>query len=521
MRLSTSIMDFPPRHDPRKPPAEPTSMAGGRGAFLLAVFASAAGAGLLALTNGSPVVIPALCVGVALLVVFVQRLEFGIYILLGTALLVEQYQIFGIHDIVTAKIPFYLNLNLITGVKPLVFNPVELVLGLMVGCWFLRATISREWSLVRVPNLGVAALFLVMLIVFTAYGLARGGDWKVSLWEIRALYYLCGSYLITTQIIRTRRQVQICVWIVIVMTAIKGCQGCWRYVVTLHGNLTGIRAIVGHEDALFITTVFLLGLSFLLLRYRGKELWLIALSLPMTFATYIWAQRRITFGTLGISILIMVAMLPAERRRNAIKSMAPFALLFMVYLAAFWNVERGGIAMPAQKIKSVFVEKKGTEDESSNFYRKAELVNLRQTLHDHPLGIGFGNKYEIIMPLDRIDFPLWEYIPHNCIYWMWVKTGFIGFTIFWLFFGVAIIQAVVDYRAMRDAYFKSLAMMALLFIVSQVIVAYYDLQIVFFRNMLYLGIVMALAVSVRRIEAEEQAAGAGKAVGRLGNQAVT
>ena len=44
--------------------------------------------------------------------------------------------------------------------------------------------------------------------------------------------------------------------------------------------------------------------------------------------------------------------------------------------------------------------------------------------------------------------------------------------------------------------------MVLTLIASQVIVAYYDLQITFFRNMIYLGILMAIATAIRRIEAD-------------------
>ena len=58
---------------------------------------------------------------------------------------------------------------------------------------------------------------------------------------------------------------------------------------------------------------------------------------------------------------------------------------------------------------------------------------------------------------------------------------------------------MIDYRAMQDPYFKAIALMVLTFIASQVIVAYYDLQITFFRNMLYLGTAMALVAVIRRI----------------------
>ena len=406
--------------------------------FALAVLLSVLGAALLAVANGSPVIIPALCGGLAFVVLLAAHLELGIYIMLGAALLLEQFQIFGIHDIVTSKIPFYLNLNTTTGIGALVINPIELMIALLVGLWFLRAVVSREWHLHPVPNAGVAVLFLIMLVFFTGYGLARGGNWKVSLWEIRALYYLCIMYFLTTQIIRKRRQVETCMWIIFIMVAIKGLQGCWRYFVTLHGNLGTIRAITGHEDALFFSTVFLLMAGFFFHGYRGRILTFGLTFLPTTFFTFLLAQRRIVYGTVGFSMMVMVAMLPREKQILAAKAMAPLAVLLLLYVGAFWN-SGSRIGMPVQKIKSVFVEKKGTEDESSNFYRKAELVNLKQTIRDHPLGVGFGNKYEIVMPLDKVDFPLWDYIPHNCIFWMWVKTGFVGFLIFWLFFGTAII----------------------------------------------------------------------------------
>jgi len=472
--------------------------------FLLAVLLSVFGAALLSVTNGNLLVIPAFCAGIAFLFLLTRYLELGIYFLLAASLLLEQFQIFGIKDIITWKIPFFLNLNLTTGIGALVFNPVEVVMGLIVALWFLRAVTSREWHLYPIPNFGIAVVFLGMLIFFTGYGLARGGNWKASLWEIRALYYLCGMYFLTSQIIRDRRQVKVCIWIILVTISIKGLQGVWRYVVTLQGDLTGIRAITGHEDALFISSVFVLMACFYFFNYRGPELKFSLAFLPTTFLTFLLAQRRVVYGTLGFSLFVVVAMLPREKKIIAAKAMAPVLVLLVLYAGAFWN-SGSKLGMPVQKIKSVFVEQKGTEDESSNYYRKAELFNLKQTIRHNPFGIGFGNKYEIVMPLDKIDFPLWEYIPHNCIYWIWVKTGFIGFMIFWLFFGTAMVQAVIDYRNTKDSYFKSVGLMVLSLIVSQVIIAYYDLQITYFRNMIYLGIAMAIATTIRRTEADTPA----------------
>ena len=476
-------------------------------AIVLAVLLSMLGAVLLWLTNGNIIVIPALCAAILTFWLFIRHLDLALYCLLAATMVIDQFRVFGFLDAVTTKIPFYLNLNTSTGIGPLVFNPVELLLVMMIAAWFWRATISREWHLHKIPNAGMATVFLLMMVFFTGFGLVRGGDWKAALWEIRALYYLCFVYFIASQVIRTRRQVQICVWIIIIGIAIKGFQGCWRYFITLNRDLGSLRAILGHEDSLFIVTVFGLLAAYYFLGYRGREYKFLVATLPMNLLTFVFNQRRITYGVLGLSLALVVGMLPKEQFRKALKVVIPCALLFVLYTAAFWN-QTGTLALPAQKVKSMFVQQEGTQDNESNEWRKLELINLKATIRAYPLGIGFGNQYLMVVSEGDIgnEFPLWRWIPHCALFWVWIKTGFVGFTIFWLFFGTAIVQAMIDYRAMRDTYFKALALMIILFIVGQVIIAYYDLQITFYRNMIYLGAAMALGTAIRRIEAAEIAA---------------
>ena len=199
---------------------------------------------------------------------------------------------------------------------------------------------------------------------------------------------------------------------------------------------------------------------------------------------------------------MVVLLLPRPHLRRALRIVIPVLLLCSLYTAVFWN-STGIKALPAQKIKSIFVKQEGTADDNSNEWRNQELINLRATIRAYPQGIGFGQKYLVVVPYAASGafFPLWNYIPHCAIYWIWVKTGFVGFLIFWLFFGAAISQAMIDYRTMRDPYYKAIALMVMLFIVGQVMVAYYDLQLTYYRNMIYLGIAMGLGAVIRRIEA--------------------
>ncbi|MFT7463020.1 MAG: hypothetical protein ACI9EF_001362 [Pseudohongiellaceae bacterium] len=111
--------------------------------------------------------------------------------------------------------------------------------------------------------------------------------------------------------------------------------------------------------------------------------------------------------------------------------------------------------------------------------------------------MGFGKKYKIVVPLDAVDFPLWEYIQHNCILWMWCKMGFLGYWTFWIFLGLLIVQLTIDFRHKVHPLYRSVQVMTRVFIITQLIVANYDLQLTFYRNMMYLGGLFGLCVPIR------------------------
>jgi len=252
---------------------------------IIAAFFCVAGAGLICLTGGQWLAVPGVLAGMAFVILLARYLELGVYVILAVAIVIEQFKIFGLDNIVTLKIPFYLNFNLITGIGPLVFNPVELLLALMGLVWFMRAVTSREWTLRPIPGGWVVLLFGATLTVFVLFGLSRGGVFKVALWEVRALYYLLAMFFISAQVLRTRRQVEVCLWIIVIGLAIKGIQGCWRFFVDLNGHLGEIPAITGHEDALFMTTAFVFLLACFQGRDRDRLFWVLLMTTPPVFLT--------------------------------------------------------------------------------------------------------------------------------------------------------------------------------------------------------------------------------------------
>lgn len=442
------------------------------------------------LSNGNIVLPVALPIGLGVGLAILTHPSATFSMLLFCTLLFEQYQIFGLSAPLTLQVPFFENFNNSIGI-PLPTNPVEVLLGVIAGSWFMTGLVTRKIRFqshpLHLPMLGLMLLFGTFMV----YGIGRGGVINIALWEVRALFYMCIAFFVGSQIIRTHKQVLINTWCILIPVSIKGFQGVWRWGVDLGFEIGDIHAITSHECAVFIMTSFVFSLA--LVMFNGPRSMIIytALTAPFTFITFIYAQRRIAYGCLVFGIIMLFLYLPKRTKRLFINCLIPAIPVIALYFAVFWN-SSSGLAMPVQQVRSVFGEDASGEVDSSNTYRDVEKFNLVQTIRTYPAGVGFGNKYLIVMPLDAVDFPLWEYIPHNCILWMWVKTGFLGIATFFICIGLMVIQLTIAFRTTTRPLYKCLLVMAVVFLVCQVVVAYYDLQLTFYRNMVYLGALLAM-----------------------------
>ena len=167
-------------------------------------------------------------------------------------------------------------------------------------------------------------------------------------------------------------------------------------------------------------------------------------------------------------------------------------LLGLIYLAAFWN-SSGGIGGPARAIRSVIAPQPGGRDDSSNVYRVLENLNSKFTIKQRPLtGVGFGNKFYIVVPMPDISFFIWwEYITHNSILWFWMQTGVVGFLSLLVLVGMAVMVGVRALWRMPGGDLSAFALMATLYIVMHFIYAYVDMSWEA-QSMIYVGIMMGL-----------------------------
>ena len=91
----------------------------------------------------------------------------------------------------------YENLHKHTGIGALRFSALEAVIRAAGGCcsctarsgafvWMTRTASARF----RIPMKVAFGVFLATLVGLEVYGLARGGDFKNSLWQARQLFWL-------------------------------------------------------------------------------------------------------------------------------------------------------------------------------------------------------------------------------------------------------------------------------------------------------------------------------------------
>jgi len=472
------------------------------------IVASILVAGIYVGSRGSVFTAISLIGAVAAVVLTFYRVDWGFMFFIGCVLLFDQFPPRGYERTIIGVEYFYnlKSLSAFAGVGPAVVNPLELHLFIVFIAWIFLIITGKKLFLSRVGGWASALIFFLWLTLGAITGIGRGGDFLPALWEIRALFYLGIMFVFVPQIIQTRPQVVQLFWVIIIALSFKTLQGLAR-AVNLGFHFGGRNELTNHEDPLFFTSLVILLSAFFVYKYRGyQRRYLMLLFSPMMLVFFL-SQRRATWAALAASMLALLVLIEPGLRKKLVRMVTPFLVIIGVYLAIFWDTPPGGIGHGAFLVRSSFGSTKEEAGERyySNLYREFEDYNLAQTVKTAPLfGIGFGNKYEQPIKLPRIPFTLAEYIPHNEILWLYVKVGSIGFFLFWIFFYSHVVRAASLFTKMRDPYMKSVCAVTIIAVLGQVIVSFYDLQLTYYRNMIFLGLLMGLVPTLSRLQAQEE-----------------
>ena len=458
--------------------------------------------------------------------------RFSLFFTLAAACLFELDLIIGpdnavFSDALTDRIPWFWNVNTLFQVyahanfKAIPLNLFELFLILASVCSVLRTVYSRTTTL-RVGALFIPiGIYLGCVLLGWIGGVAAGGDFKISLQEVRSQFYFGIAYLMAVNIVRERKQIFTLLWITVVCIGIKAILLTFRRYVTLHGMPLPDQGVGAHEEAFFFDIFILLLLTLVLCKILPRLQWLMWSLLPFVMLANLACNRRAATAAMVIVFpVIMLALYQAlpQRRRLIIGVGVALTLVFSVYYPAFQNSD-SAFAQPARAIRSNF--QPDARDASSNAARDAENANLMATIKSNPiLGYGYGRPYYHVVKMADISkfYALEDYIPHNQILWVWERVGTFGFAIFWMMISAIIIFAAQTLRAPEaDGVTKTVGLFSLLLVFLLVIFGLLDLQLSNFRDVLFVGVWTGTLAVTPGLQPRPPS---GRRFGRTGQEAV-
>lgn len=359
------------------------------------------------------------------------------------------------------------------------FSPLEISIALTAVIWFGRMALERKIRIKQGPLFWAALVFTFFIGLGLLVGLARGGSLNVALWESRAIFYILAMLVLTSNLLTRPEHIKTVIWCIIGALFIEGLIGSREVIFDLQFDFSTIETLVDHPAAIHINLVLILIAAAWLLKDSSLTLRLLPLVfLPPIILTYIATQRRAAFLTLAVALALLLFFLLRVRRRLFWVVAPPLVVLGLGYLAVFWN-SGSALGLPAQAVKSVIAPQQANDkDLSSNLYRITENLNALFTIRQEPLfGVGFGRKFYILYPLPDISFFIWwEYITHNSIIWIWMKSGVFGFMSMAFLIGLSVLKGGRTAVQLPNGDLRVIAVSLTLYLVMHFIFAYVDIS---------------------------------------------
>jgi hypothetical protein len=485
--------------------AWPAPPARGRARAAAVLLGGGALAGVLAgtlVTGGRPLLV--LVLAAALLpVVLWKHPALGPALLVGAALTIEQFpESVGTRALgATARIPFFHGLG--------GFRPSDLLLGLVLAIAVAKSGTATVAELPRSPLAKTVYVLQAAVLFAFVLGLATGGSLAVAMNETRPYVYLGIAFLVTATVVDSRRAVRLVLWVLVLGTGFKAVQGLALFL-SVRSGMPRPDAVLGHEESLFFAIFVLLTLSLWLYGLAGPLRTTATVLLPVVVAADLGNSRRIAWLLLLFAVVtaIAVGLVQLRSRRRFLVWLAVGAVVAAsLYLPAYWN-KTGGFAQPARAVRTI-VSPGGQRDLSSNLYRIQEDANLRYNIQRAgPLGKGFGHRIDYALPIvDISDIdPYIAYVPHNGIWYLFLRLGVVGTIAFWSLLGVGIVAACRLARC-REKELAVVGMVLACALPAYAVLGYGDQGFFYYRVAFVIGVLLGLAEAARRLtEAQEGAA---------------
>ena len=426
------------------------------------------------------------------------------------AIVVEQYRIGVPSGDFTDHIPLFTSLSDAFKLSGVYVNPIEILFGIVLLVYLIKAG-ERQ---LRLPGTALSkgiAIVFGLVLAGAVHGLVTGGDYKMTLWEIRPLVYVSVMYFFATQLPARAETVTATLWVFVVGVAFKAVQGLLLLPAFLSSNPRP-DYILSHEDSFFFVLFIVLAGALWLFQKKGRLRTVVTALLPLILVANLANNRRTSWAILGAAVVALAVMvwvrMPNRRRAIAVLGVTA-AMAGAVYLPLYWD-RTGLLAGPAEAVRSQFAP--DVRQNNSDLYRKQENANLQFNIERSPLiGLGYGVPIRYALPM-FVDLtstdPFLKYIPHDGVLYVWMRLGAVGALAFWSMIGLACIRACRLLRS-HDPGLAAYGAFVVCALIAYVILGYLDLGFFWFRIAVTMGWLLGIVEIASRVQKEEEAEQAG------------
>ena len=433
----------------------------------------------------------------AIVVAAIWRPLSGLCVAIG---IVSLFELGGMDPFMEPGTYIHYGLQMTLGLSGIIISPLEALLLVSLLAWLVQGIAGQGLQFRGGRSGRLALLFALALAMGMVRGRISGGDSYIGFWELRPLLPIVVCYLLATNLIRTRSHVRLVIAFLMVGASVFAIEGAYRRVALIgFEQITGaMEGWYSHEGAVFLGSLIALVIA---QQVFGAPLWQRLLGLPIVpiaVFTTLATERRAAQVSLIMAVLAVFIVLAVAHRKAFFMIAIPVMLAGAIYLPIFWNAS-GILAQPARAIRSI--SDPDPRDAASNLSRELEKFNIRATIRSYPiLGVGFGQPFLQVVPIPDISFfPFWNFEPHHNLFWIWFKTGILGYLAFWMLIGTSLMRAAHLAKTLPDAELKVAALLVIGGIVATLTFCYVDLGLTMGRVTILLGTLFGLVAVLDQI----------------------
>lgn len=350
----------------------------------------------------------------------------------------------------------------------------------------------------------VCITYTAGLVAVEVWGIVNGGKIEPSFFQAIQLLTIPILTMALAYSLRGAEEARAIGNIIVHVAIARGILVAYTYfLVCLPAGIRQPEYCTTHGDSTtFATAILILAAQFALDRRKREIVPAILTGLFLT-AAMVMNNRRLAFVCVGVGLLAMYITLPPSRTRQRLNRYLLIAAPILFFYMIAGEGTTHPVFAPARLAWSALEQKDLSADS-----RDVENLNLVVTLAAHPiLGQGFGHEYmEVLKVYDISEFmPLYRYIPHNSIIWLWTMGGLIGFVWLWILPLAATYYGARAFRLLQDPGERTAALVTVGGVTVWTSACWGDVGMASETNVILLAVSFALAAKLNA-EAEHRAA---------------